>query len=418
MPGINAATWGIAALATFGVIARPWNLPEFLWAVAGALLLVLLNLLPWPEALAAAAKGMDVYLFLIGMMLLAEVARKEGLFDWLAAQAVRHSHGSAKRLFLIVYAVGVFVTVFLSNDATAVVLTPAVYAATRAAKVEPLPYLFICAFIANAASFVLPISNPANLVVFGAQMPPLHEWLRTFTLPSIVAIVTTYAVLRLTQRHALQATVAAADDIPALTSGGKLAAFGIAMTAVVLLAASARGIDLGFPTFIAAAVVTLIVVVIGLQSVRSIVKDVSWSVLPLVAGLFILVEGLNRTGVLPELARVLNGAATVSPQVTSWIAGVAAAVASNLVNNLPMGLIAATTSQGAYLPAHVTGAILIGVDLGPNLSVTGSLATMLWLIALRREGEHVAGWQFLKIGLVVMPPALVLALAALSAVSS
>ena len=82
-----------------------------------------------------------------------------------------------------------------------------------------------------------------------------------------------------------------------------------------------------------------------------------------------------------------------------------------------MGLIAATTSQAAQLPAHVTGAILIGVDLGPNLSVTGSLATILWLIALRREGEHVAAWQFLKLGLVVMPPALLLALLALSAVS-
>src|SRR5512140_1475684 len=147
----NAATWGIAALATLGVIARPWNLPEFIWAIAGAALLVALDLLPWPDALAAAGKGTDVYFFLIGMMLLAEVARQEGLFDWLAAWAVRHSQGSAKRLFLIVYVVGTIVTVLLSNDATAVVLTPAVYAATRAAKVEPLPYLFICAFIANAA---------------------------------------------------------------------------------------------------------------------------------------------------------------------------------------------------------------------------------------------------------------------------
>ena len=167
IPATDAATWAIAILATFGVIVRPWNLPEFIWAVAGAALLVLLGLLPWPDALAAAGKGTDVYFFLIGMMLLAEVARKEGLFDWLAAQAVRHSRGAAKRLFLIVYVVGTMVTVLLSNDATAVVLTPAVYAATRAAKVEPLPYLFICAFIANAASFVLPISNPANLVVFG-----------------------------------------------------------------------------------------------------------------------------------------------------------------------------------------------------------------------------------------------------------
>ena len=95
-------------------------------------------------------------------------------------------------------------------------------------------------------------------------------------------------------------------------------------------------------------------------------KDISWSVLPLVAGLFILVEGLNRTGVLPALARVLKQASTTSPQITSWIAGIVVAIASNLVNNLPMGLIAATTSQIAQVPAHVTGAILIGVDLGPE----------------------------------------------------
>jgi arsenical pump membrane protein len=149
-----------------------------------------------------------------------------------------------------------------------------------------------------------------------------------------------------------------------------------------------------------------------------ILKDVSWSVLPLVAGLFILVEGLNRTGVLPSLAGILKETATASPRITSWIAGIGVAVASNLINNLPMGLIAATTSHAAQVPAHVTGAILIGVDLGPNLSVTGSLATILWLIALRREGELVAAWQFLKLGLVVMPPALLLALLALSTVSS
>jgi arsenical pump membrane protein len=413
----DAVTWGIAALATLGVIARPWNLPEFIWAIAGAALLVLFKLLPWPDALAAVGKGTDVYFFLVGMMLLAEVARQEGLFDWLAAWAVRHSRGSAKRLFLIVYGVGTIVTVLLSNDATAVVLTPAVYAATRAARVEPLPYLFICAFIANAASFVLPISNPANLVVFGQQMPPLAEWLRIFALPSVAAIVATYLALRLTQRAALDAKVAEIPDISPLTLGGRLAAFGIVLTAVVLLVASAMDRDLGLPTFVAGATVTAAILLIGRQSPLPIIRDISWSVLPLVAGLFILVEGLNRTGVLPALAVILREATTASPQATSWVAGIVVAVATNLANNLPVGLIAATTTQIAQVPAHVTGAILIGVDLGPNLSVTGSLATILWLIALRREGEGVSAWRFLKLGLIVMPPALLLSLAALSAVS-
>ncbi len=413
----NSAIWAIAAVATLGVIARPWNSPEFIWAMAGAAMLVLFNLLSWQVAVAAVGSGADVYLFLIGMMLLSEVARKEGLFDWLAIQAVTHARGSAKRLFLIIYVVGTLVTVFLSNDATAVVMTPAVYAATRAAQVEPLPYLFICAFIANAASFVLPIANPANLVVFGGQMPALSEWLRYFTGPSCVAILATYLVLRLTQRPALDAKVAAIKGAPPLTLGGKLAAIGIAMTVVVLLSASAFDRPLGLPTFCAGASLTAIVLVIARQSPLPILKGVSWSVLPLVAGLLVLVAGLNQSGVLTALARNLHDAAAASPQATSWVAGIVVAVASNLVNNLPVGLIAAATDHAARVPPHVAGAILIGVDLGPNLSVTGSLATILWLIALRREGENVTSLRFLRLGLIVMPPALLLSLLALSAIS-
>jgi arsenical pump membrane protein len=413
----NSAIWAIAAIATLGVIARPWNSPEFVWAMAGAATLVLFNLLSWQEAVAAVGEGTDVYLFLIGMMLLSEVARKEGLFDWLATQAVRHARGSAKRLFLIIYVVGTLVTVFLSNDATAVVMTPAVFATTRAAQVEPLPYLLICAFVANAASFVLPIANPANLVVFGAQIPALAEWLRDFTGPSFVAILATYFVLRLTQRRALDAPVATIKDVSPLTLGGRLAAIEIALTIVVLLSASALDRPLGLPTFCAAASLTTIVLVIARQSPLPILKDVSWSVLPLVAGLFVVVAGLNQTGVLSALARDLHHAAAASPQATSWVAGIVVAVASNLVNNLPAGLIAAATSHAAQVPPQVASAILIGVDLGPNLSVTGSLATILWLIALRREGENVTSLRFLRYGLIVMPPALVLSLLALSAIA-
>jgi len=121
---------------------------------------------------------------------------------------------------------------------------------------------------------------------------------------------------------------------------------------------------------------------------------------------------------LSALAHDLHDAAAASPQATSWVASIVAAIASNIVNNLPTGVIAAGASQAARVPAHVTSAILIGVDLGPNLSVTGSLATMLWLIALRREGENIPFWRFLRLGLFVMPPALLLSLLALSAMSA
>jgi arsenical pump membrane protein len=118
----TTATWSIAALATAGVIVGPWRVPEAVWAVTGALLLVAFGLLSWRDAFAGVGRGTNVYLFLTGMMLLAELARQEGLFDWIAAKAARMARGSATRLFTLIYAVGVLVTTFLSNDATAVVL--------------------------------------------------------------------------------------------------------------------------------------------------------------------------------------------------------------------------------------------------------------------------------------------------------
>ena len=120
------------------MVIRPWRVPEYVWAVAGAVALVIFGFLPADSALHAIRRGTDVYLFLVGMMLLAELARAEGLFDLCAMQAVRHARGSGKRLFVLVYLVGTLVTVFLSNDATAVVLTPAVYAAARAANHCPI----------------------------------------------------------------------------------------------------------------------------------------------------------------------------------------------------------------------------------------------------------------------------------------
>ncbi len=409
----HTATWVITALATAGVIFRPWKVPEAIWAVVGAVALVLLGCLPLTVASGAVARGTDVYLFLAGMMLLAELARGEGLFESLAALAVRLANGSASRLFLLVYGIGTVVTVFMSNDATAVVLTPAVYAVAKKAGAKPLPYLFACALVANAASFVLPISNPANLVVFGSQPPPLLGWLRQFALPSVLSIVATFAVLRWIFRAPLGGVVEAGGPTVSLSRTGKVTAWGIVGVAGVLLVASSLHLQLGLPAMLATAGVAAVVCLLKQQWPWSVLGHVSWSVLLLVAGLFVLVQGIESTGVTAELARLLHSAAASSPSQAAMGAGLLVAVACNLVNNLPAGLLAGAVLSAAAATPLAQGAVMIGIDLGPNLSVAGSLATMLWLIAIRREGEDVGAWQFLKIGAIAMPTALIPALAAL-----
>ncbi len=412
----SALTLTIAAGTAAGVVIRPFRLPEAVWAVLGAGLILVLGILNLAEIWAGVAKGTDVYLFLIGMMLLSELARREGLFDWVAAIATSRAKGSPKKLFALIYAVGVVVTALLSNDATAVVLTPAVYAACRAAKVNnPLPYLFICAFIANAASFILPISNPANLVIFaGGEMPSLGRWLATFFAPSIAAILITFVALYVMQRRALLSETLAADiPTPALSFPARLAGIGLVATAFVLVGASAAHLDLGLPTFIAATVTTLIVLTVARQNPFGIVRAIDWSVILLVAGLFVVVEAINQTGMTASLASELTAISADSEWHAVAITGIGLAFLSNLANNLPVGLFAGGVVNAAHLSDRLAGAVLVGVDLGPNLSVTGSLATILWLSALRREGITVSAYTFLKVGAVVMIPALIASLAAL-----
>ncbi|HEY0342653.1 MAG TPA: ArsB/NhaD family transporter, partial [Steroidobacteraceae bacterium] len=255
--------------------------------------------------------------------------------------------------------------------------------------------------------------NPANLLIYCSQIPPLVQWVPRFGLPSIVAITVTYVVLKWTQRTALVEPLDSAVRVPPLSLAGRAAGWGIAIAALVLTGASALGWQLGLPTCVAGVLTLAGVATIKRSSPWPFLREISWGVIPLVAGLFVLVAGLEQSGVIQTLVGSLRAGVRATPTLTAAGAGLLVGFVSNLVNNLPAGLIAGTAVQAAHVPAIVASATLIGVDLGPNLSVTGSLATILWLTALRREKVAIKGLDFLKLGLLVMPPALMLSLGVL-----
>jgi len=408
----------IVAVSIALMLTRPRGIPEVWWISGGALLLIVLRLVPLKLAGQAVAKGSDVYLFLIGMMLLSELAREQGVFDWVASVAVRGAQGSCSRLFLLVYGVGTLVTIFMSNDATAVVLTPAILTSVRKARVSPLPYLFVCALIANAASFVLPISNPANLVVFHTGMPPLGTWLSDFGIPSLFSILATFFVMRFTFRDDLRKSIDCKVEDATLSGNGKLVLAGLALMIAVLLTASALKKDLGLPTCLAALAITAVVSIKAKSNPTKLAREISWATLLLVAGLFVMVDAVESQGALNLTQQWLAWASALGQNLGALVVGFVVGIANNLVNNLPLGLIAGGTIQAAHTKGLVANAVLIGADLGPNLSVTGSLATILWLLALRKDSDGHAGgeklgvsfWKFLKVGMVAMPVALFAAL--------
>jgi arsenical pump membrane protein len=245
-------------------------------------------------------------------------------------------------------------------------------------------------------------------------MPPLLEWLRLFALPSLLAVIATGASLFFLMRHDLTEQIIEPAAPAKLSRAGQLALGGIGLAVIVLLAASAGHWRLGAPTLGVAAVALCLVMAQDRRALWETPRHVSWSVLPLVAGLFVVVEGVNRAGALEASQHALAALRRLPPWQGDLAGAFGITALSNLINNLPSGLIAGTAIGQSQLSGSLRNALLIGVDLGPNLSVTGSLATILWLMALRREKQTVSAWSFLKVGAIVTPGALFLAVPASS----
>jgi arsenical pump membrane protein len=399
----------LAAATVAGIIIRPWRIPEWVWAVAGAAAALLFGLLLPAAAGAALARGWNVYLFLAGIMLLAELARQHGVFDTLSDIALRAAGGSQGRLFTLFFGTGVIVTAFLANDTTAVLLTVAVCAAIACTSADPLPYVYACAFVSNATSFILPISNPANLVVFDDHLPLLGAWIQSFGLSALVAIAATYIILWYIFRGALsERYVVVGGNVP-LSPAGRIAAVALVLSAIALIVTNACGGSIGIAAASAAIVAIIFVSFADSRTLIEATRHVAWGIIPLVGGLFVVVAALDSGGLLGQAASALHEMRTWEPHTAALVISGVIAIAANIFNNLPVALFARSTLQAHVLPHYLSHVVLVAVDLGPNLSVSGSLSTLLWLTIVRRANLHVTPWHFFRLGLVVCLPALLLA---------
>ena len=173
----------IGALTLVGIMVRPFRWNEAQIAMGGAAVLLVLGLIRPGDAALTLIRDWNTILFFLGMMTLSALAETAGLFDWLAVQAARLAGASAARLFLNVFILGTLISMIFSNDATALILTPVVYVLVTKLRLPVLPYLFACTFVADTASFLLPISNPINIIVMSRFPLPLSTFLRMLLLP-------------------------------------------------------------------------------------------------------------------------------------------------------------------------------------------------------------------------------------------
>ncbi len=405
-------SFGIVAATLALILIRPRGISEAWIAAAGALMMIAAGPLTARDMLPVLKETADILAFLAGMMVLTVIVEGAGLFAFLAEGCARLARGSGVALLCLVFALGTTVTALLSLDVTVIVLTPIIYAVTVRRRLNALPFMFACTFVANTSSLLLPISNLTNLLLYHELRLSFTAFVARMWLPNLAAVVANLLIFLWLFRSQLprRFETEALSPLPQPDWWFGLASMVLAGTLAGLIVLGVQGQPLA-PAAAAGAILLFTVGwLTGRASPRTVLHEVSWPVLVFVVGMLLVVRGFER-GWLDHLA-------VHPPHDARWalVAGaVGTAIGSNIVNNVPMALLAIPLIERASGPARQALAfgVLAGANIGPTLTTYGSLATMLWLALIRKRGLDVSTRAYVRVGVITMPVVLLAALLAL-----
>ncbi len=405
---------GVMALA----ISRPRGLNEAWPAAGGAAAYLALGLLSPDDLLGAARETAGVLLFLLGMMVLSGVLEMAGIFNWAASYAARASGGSGRRLLVNVFILGAVVTALLSLDVTVIVLTPIVYATVVALRVDPLPYLYACTFVANTGSLVFPMSNLTNLLVVDRLGLPFWRYSLAMAVPNLVAVAANTGIFLWLFRDRLPRRLRIAKPATSIASSSAFFRVSLAVSLLVLAGLFLAGLaerPLWPVALVGGGALAYVARAVGHKDLRKIAAGVSWSLFPFVVGMAAVVRGIEHAGLTAGLGQLILGhsSTTIGAVVTT---GAVAALGANMFNNIPMALVMLVV-LGRVPPARLdllVAATLAGVNIGPALTTVGSLATMLWLAFTRRQGLEVSALEYLRTSAATIPLVLAATLATIA----
>ena len=375
----------------------------------------------------------DATFTFVALIIISLLLDEAGFFHWAALHMGRMGKGNAHRLFILVILLGTGVSAFFANDGAALILTPIVLAMLLALGFTPataLAFVIATGFVADTTSLPFVISNLVNIVSADYFRIPFTSYARIMVPVDILSAIATLAVLWLYYRKNLPDRYAIEQLMPPREAIRDLLVFRLSFPVLgALLLAYLLSAPLGIPvSLVTSSAALLLLFVAGrvwkrgsghVIPIKTVLKEAPWQIVLFSLGMYLVVYGLKNASLTDTISKILRDLAAHGIWVATIGTGFLSAGLSSVMNNLPTVLVGALSIQGAGpMPEHIRQAMIyaniIGCDLGPKFTPIGSLATLLWLHVLARKGETISWGLYMRVGLVITPPVLLITLAGLA----
>ncbi len=410
-------SFSIFLITLIFIIWQPRGLQIGTTAVIGALVALALGVVDYMDVLEVTSIVWDATLAFVGIIILSMLLDELGFFEYLAIKMIKISKGNGYLMFVYILLLGALVAALFANDGAALILTPILLAKMKYLKMDKaaiFAFLIAGGFIGDSASNPLVISNLTNIVTAGYFDIGFVEFAKNMFLPNILSILASILILFVYFRKSIPkrldiTTLANEDDVIKNHQLFKISWFFLAFLLVGYFIGDYFNIPVSFFALGGALVFLALSKHYNVSEPKKIIKEAPWQVVWFSIGLYIVVFGLKNDGLSDYIAVLIDAMLGVSNELAIIGTGFLAAIISSVMNNMPTIMIMdiAIKETGAEFLAYAN---ILGSNLGPKMTPIGSLATLLWLHVLSQKGVTITWGEYMKVGLVITPPVLLVAL--------